>query len=337
VEYPLYARAAAEEVAFPARPAWPGVELRHLVAFQAVVAAGSFIGAANRLGYTQSGVSAQIRTLERLIGSRLIDRSRGARGVALTKDGAILLRYAREIVAGYQAAAEHLRHGAPAPSQVLRVGTFRSASLALAAPAVARLTAADPEFAIALIEDENPDVLLGLLDEGELELAFVAAPAPKEFETRILRHERYVVVAAAGAMGRRHSLRIADLTDLRVLVDDTPIGELLARAAREAGSGAVTVVPDHTVAVALALAGSGVALLPELSVSDAKGVDVIPLADDLPARAIGIAWPTRRPRSDAAQLFVKAATAVAHHDRVAGSPGGVVVLPPARSAGGTRE
>ncbi|HEY3541998.1 MAG TPA: LysR family transcriptional regulator [Gaiellaceae bacterium] len=327
MEYPLYAREASSEVAFPARPAWPGVELRHLVAFQAVVAAGSFIGAANRLGYTQSGVSAQIRTLERLIGSRLIDRTRGARGVALTKEGAILLRYAREIVAGYQAAAEHLRRGAPAPSQALRVGTFRSASLALAAPAVARVTADDPDFAISLVEDENPDVLLALLDEGELELAFVIAPAPKEFETRVLRHERFVALAADGVIPQRRRLRISDLSEQRVLVDETPTGAMLGQAARDAGSRAITVVPDHTVAVALALTGLGVALLPELSVIPAVGLRALPLEDELPARAIGLAWASRRPRSDPARLFVRAATAVAHRDRI-------VALPPTRSAGG---
>jgi len=52
-----------------------------------VVAAGSFNAAAARLGYTQSAVSAQIRTLERLVGMRLLDRSRGVEGVRLTKAG----------------------------------------------------------------------------------------------------------------------------------------------------------------------------------------------------------------------------------------------------------
>src|SRR3954468_2567953 len=128
VEYPA-------NVPFPARTAWPGVELRHLVALQAVLAAGSFNGAAARLGYTQSAVSAQIRSLERLTGVRGIDRSRGARSIAATREGAILLRYATEIVGTFEAAASHLVRDVPAADE-LRVGTFRSASLALAAPAL---------------------------------------------------------------------------------------------------------------------------------------------------------------------------------------------------------
>jgi molybdate transport repressor ModE-like protein len=108
MQYPSSCSDVPPEVPFPGRSAWPGVELRHLIALQAVVAAGSFNAAAARLGYTQSAISAQIRALERLIGTRVLERTRGARGVALTPEGAILLGYATEIVARFEAAADHL-------------------------------------------------------------------------------------------------------------------------------------------------------------------------------------------------------------------------------------
>ena len=53
--------------------AWSGLELRHLLALVAVVEAGTFSAAAERLGYTQSAVSQQIANLERIIGERLIE------------------------------------------------------------------------------------------------------------------------------------------------------------------------------------------------------------------------------------------------------------------------
>ena len=56
--------------------------MRHLVAFETVAEERSFTRAARRLGYTQSAVSHQMATLERLVGKQLIERPRGTRGRA---------------------------------------------------------------------------------------------------------------------------------------------------------------------------------------------------------------------------------------------------------------
>src|SRR5215207_1452078 len=83
---------------------WLGVELRHLAALEAVAKAGSFGRAAVALGYTQSAVSQQIQTLERLVGERLLERPGGPRAVSLTEAGRLLLRHAEAVVARLQAA-----------------------------------------------------------------------------------------------------------------------------------------------------------------------------------------------------------------------------------------
>jgi LysR family transcriptional regulator, nitrogen assimilation regulatory protein len=71
------------------------MELRHLETLLAVVEAGSFTGAADRLHTVQSNVSEQIRQLEDELGVSLF--SRGRRGAVPTEFGTIVLERARHV------------------------------------------------------------------------------------------------------------------------------------------------------------------------------------------------------------------------------------------------
>jgi len=89
-------------------PRLTGVELRHLATLRAVVLHGSFSAAAIALGYTQSAVSNQIRTLEALVGARLVERVRGRRGIRLTPAGTALFERSTKIAAEVDAAEREL-------------------------------------------------------------------------------------------------------------------------------------------------------------------------------------------------------------------------------------
>ena len=54
---------------------WGALEVRHVRAFAAVVDEGTFSAAARSLGYTQSAVSQQIGSLERIVGVPVLHRS----------------------------------------------------------------------------------------------------------------------------------------------------------------------------------------------------------------------------------------------------------------------
>src|SRR2546423_10883571 len=110
---------------------WLGVEVRHFAALQALAHEGSFGRAAGRLGYTQSAVSQQVATLERIVGERLVERPGGPRAVSLTEAGSLLLRHAESIVARLQAAQADLHAMRSGEAGVLRVGTFQSAGARL--------------------------------------------------------------------------------------------------------------------------------------------------------------------------------------------------------------
>ncbi len=101
------------------------MELRDLAAFREVARHASFSQAAARLGYVQSTISAQIRSLERDLGAQLFDRL--GRSVALTEAGRALLPHAERIL-DQAAAAEATVAGA-----VARDGTL-AGSISVSAP-----------------------------------------------------------------------------------------------------------------------------------------------------------------------------------------------------------
>ncbi|MGH8894812.1 MAG: LysR family transcriptional regulator, partial [Actinomycetes bacterium] len=69
------------------------------MALLTVVDTGTFSAAAIELGYTQSAVSQQIGTLERMVGTPLFERPGGRRPVRLTAAGEMLLTHARAVLA----------------------------------------------------------------------------------------------------------------------------------------------------------------------------------------------------------------------------------------------
>ena len=90
-------------------PGLRDLDLRHLLALDAVATEGTFARAADRLGYTQSAISQQIASLERAVGERVFDRPGGPRAVELTPFGAELLRGGRDLL-GRVGLAERAGH-----------------------------------------------------------------------------------------------------------------------------------------------------------------------------------------------------------------------------------
>jgi DNA-binding transcriptional LysR family regulator len=90
-------RGQAELAGPPEAPAAPhAIELRHLRYFAAVADAGSFTHAAERMFIAQPTLSQQIRRLEEIVGTPLLQRRR--EGLRLTPAGTVLLDASRTVL-----------------------------------------------------------------------------------------------------------------------------------------------------------------------------------------------------------------------------------------------
>src|SRR3974390_3773889 len=93
-----------------------GVELRHLRYFVAVADAGTFTHAAERIFIAQPTLSQQIRRLEEMVGTPLLQRRR--EGVRLTPAGSVLLEESRAVLS-------LLEHGVTRSRQAAGLGPPR--------------------------------------------------------------------------------------------------------------------------------------------------------------------------------------------------------------------
>ena len=179
---------------------WLGVELRHFLALEAVAREGSFGKAAAALGYTQSAVSQQIATLERIVGHRLIERPGGPKPVSLTEAGSLLLTHAGAIAARIAAAQADLNALGEGQAGTLRVGVFQSVGQRILPGVMHRFVAAWPQVSVTLTESADDLELLSLVERGDLDLTFADLPlAEGPFESVELLRDPYVLVVPAGS------------------------------------------------------------------------------------------------------------------------------------------
>ena len=117
-----------------------GVELRHLRYFVAVADAGTFTRAAERMFIAQPTLSQQIRRLEEMVGTPLLQRRR--EGVRLTEAGTVLLEESRAVLSLIEQGVSRTRQAAGLGRPRLRFAVSPSLPETLAVEAASRLLAA---------------------------------------------------------------------------------------------------------------------------------------------------------------------------------------------------
>jgi DNA-binding transcriptional LysR family regulator len=277
---------------------WQRIELRHLIALDAVAATGSFRAAADRLGYSVSTLSGQIASLERLVDQPLIVRPGGRRAISITPAGRRLLDHAAEIAARFIAARadlEAIRLQRP----LLRLGIYQSVAVRLLPGILRRVSAVRPDLAIEVVERADDGVLLDLVSRGDLDATFVALPVGGgPFEIVALADDPYrVLVAADGPLGDRESVSAAELAEHR-LIDYRELRPVHHGRQRLPGGVRPTVSArsdDNLTIHALVAAQLGVAVLPTMSI-DARDPRVRALSIEPPLEPRRVAIASHRDR-----------------------------------------
>lgn len=274
------------------------------MAFVQTVESGSFTKAAERLHYSQSGISRMIHDLESEWHMTLLERSRT--GVTRTSDGAFLLPYVRQLCDAYDklqmavADMQGLQYG------LIRVGTFSS----VATHWLPRMVQAfqtdypgiDCEFVLgdyAEIED--------WIAEGRVDCGFVRLPTNPAWETQFLQRDALLAI-----LPEQHPLAAQEVVSLQdlcnqpfLLLEKSGQSDIRALCEQYALTPHVRLTTwDDYAILSMVESGLGVSILPELILKRIP-YQVAIRALDVPAyREIGFTLRNKKTASLAAKRFL---------------------------------
>ncbi|WP_030263825.1 LysR family transcriptional regulator [Streptomyces sp. NRRL B-24484] len=271
------------------------MELRQLEYFVAVAEEQSFTRAAERVHISQSGVSAQIRQLERALGAELFDRS--ARTATLTVAGKAALEHARATLASAAAVREAVGEVTGLIRGRLTVGMVLGCTVTPLFEALAAFHRAHPGVEIALLED-NSDRLVEAVRSGTVDLALVgtATAAPEGLEALTIVSEPLVAAVPAGhPLAGRARVALAGLAEhpLVCMPRGTGIRTVLDGACAAAGvrpvialeAGAADAVAD------LAARGLGVAVFSaSMAAAYADRLTALAIEDATEPALLALVW-----------------------------------------------
>ncbi|HEY5532155.1 MAG TPA: selenium metabolism-associated LysR family transcriptional regulator [Candidatus Anoxymicrobiaceae bacterium] len=168
-----------------------GLDISLLETFTLVADLGSFSAAARSLGITQPAVSLQIKSLEKEVSARLIDRSRGK--VILTPAGRTAYWHAKKILSDRELMIADIPRSTGRVAGKLLLGASTIPGEYLLPPILSEFHAIYPEVSIVLEIRDSAEVLVMLGDE-QIELAFVGTEPRGEVTYQRFSQDNLVVI-----------------------------------------------------------------------------------------------------------------------------------------------
>lgn len=192
------------------------VEIRHLRYFLAVVEAGSFSRAADRLGISQPSVSQQMRDLEVELRVTLFQR-RGRR-ILPTAAGLVFQEHAVTILRQVESLLQDLTLEPDQVRGALHIGVVPILNVALMPHLLGRFAAEHPGVSL-VVEEISSTGIETALEEGRMDvgLGFLTRHSPNLHYEQLCEDAFTLVVAGDHPWADRKMVEVADLHGQRLL------------------------------------------------------------------------------------------------------------------------
>lgn len=156
------------------------MDIEKLKALKVIVETGSITRAAERLGYSQPGLTGMLNRLEQEIGYPVLQRGSG--GVSLTEAGEALMPHVERILRDSRALEQAIADHRPEERRILRIGSYTSISRNWLPPVLKGFGTEFPDVELTVKDGSCMDIeqwlMEGTIDVGLLSNCF---SAPLEF------------------------------------------------------------------------------------------------------------------------------------------------------------
>ena len=282
------------------------MELRQIRYFLAVAEAKHFTKAAQTLGISQSTLSAQVKELERDLGTPLFDRT--GRAVRLSEAGKAFLEHASRTLRDAEAGRDAVRSVLAADIGHLRVGVTHSFGTRLLPEIVADFIRRHPGVSLLITNTSGPAIRNGVASgRFDLGISYTMTDA-KEVDLEPWLDDELVLVCPSGhPLAGRGSIRFAELHGEPLILPDIDCTSRLrldeVMEEREISPRIMLEINDTNTILETVRRGPYATIMPRQAVLAIEGIEVIPMIEPNVAMPIAIIWPINIPRTSAMLAF----------------------------------
>ncbi|MBQ6373199.1 MAG: LysR family transcriptional regulator [Clostridia bacterium] len=274
-------------------------------AFLKTVEMGSLTRAAEALGYTQSGMTYILNSLEDECGLTLLKRDRS--GVQLTSDGLEMLPYIEGLCESWRLISEKRDELKGMESGHLRIGTFTSVSTHWLPAIIHSFRESYPNITFELVHGDYAQIQDWLL-RGRVDLGFTQLPLRDGLESLHLRSDALLAVLPEGhPLASRKSIDLDALLQEPFIMyaENTPGGIRVMLNSRRVKPNTQFVVEDDHAIIAMVEGGLGVSVLSDLVLRRSPCRIVKRPLEPPVCREIVLAYPEGRAITVSSRRFVE--------------------------------
>lgn len=263
---------------------------------------------AQKLGYTQSALSHSIKKIEEKLGVTLLSRTN--HGVALTTEAKFLLPYIQSTTKQYHAFEEAVSalHGLKKGS--ITIGAYSSMAIHWLPQIIAKFRQDYPEIQIH-VREGYADQILNWIRQETIDFGFMSNGSDTSFTFIPFKQEPLYAVAKEDFVLKKEwqgKFPISAFEQYPFIASEIGVDNDVAMALRQANVQAniqFYCKQDQSI-IAMVQNGLGLTLLPNLILKDVKGIQKIPLQEEM-NRTLGIMYCSKNQLSLASKTFIEVA------------------------------